>query len=231
MKITYVLMGIASVCGILALAIAPVSAGFQSKGFKEENTPSQFLDKLEEQGYDVSAIRAAVEAGDPETAHTLMQQFMEEHRDELPIPPVHRTPPSMGGDMLTTLLDRLEEQGYDISAIRAAIEAGDPETAHTLMQQFMEEHRDEIPAFPDNGDRMIRHMDRLEEQGYDISAIRAAVESGDTETARTLMQQFMEEHRNEWKTPPVSSEPPANKWSSSLIRSCRMQAYEGMQRR
>jgi hypothetical protein len=95
----------------------------------------------------------------------------------------------------------------------------------------MEEHRDEIPAFPDNGDRMIRHMDRLEEQGYDISAIRAAVESGDTETARTLMQQFMEEHRNEWKTPPVSSEPPANKWSSSLIRSCRMQAYEGMQRR
>jgi hypothetical protein len=54
--------------------------------------PGAMLDKLEEQGYDVSAIRAAVESGDTDTARTLMQQFMEEHRDEMPAPPASERP-------------------------------------------------------------------------------------------------------------------------------------------
>lgn len=48
--------------------------------------PVKMLDRLEEQGYDVSVIRALVESGDNATAHILMQQFMEAHRDELPRP-------------------------------------------------------------------------------------------------------------------------------------------------
>jgi DNA-binding transcriptional MerR regulator len=107
------------------------------------------------------------------------------------------------------MLDRLEEQGYNVSAIRAAFESGDTDTARTLMQQFMEEHRDELPAPPERPagdgagtcDRMTGHLDRLEAQGYDVSAIRAAVESGDTDTARTLMHQFMQEHRDELPKP------------------------------
>lgn len=46
----------------------------------------QHLGKLQEQGYDVSAIRAAVENGDMEEAKSLLREFMEEHRDELPVP-------------------------------------------------------------------------------------------------------------------------------------------------
>jgi len=105
-------------------------------------------------------------------------------------------------------LDRLEEQGYDMSAVRAAIESGDYETARTLMQQFMEEHKDELPMSPagdraGNGERMSGHLDRLEEQGYDMSEVRAAIESGDYETARTLMRQFMEEHKDELPMSPA----------------------------
>ena len=55
----------------------------------------------------------------------------------------------MGGGTMTAHLDRLEEQGYDVSAIRAAIENGDETTARSLMQQFMEEHKDEFPSPPD----------------------------------------------------------------------------------
>lgn len=44
---------------------------------------------------------------------------------------------------------------------------------------------------PAGGDRMAGALDKLGEQGYDVSAIRAAVESGDMETARELMQEFM----------------------------------------
>ena len=89
----------------------------------------------------------------------------------------------MGGSTTTAHLDQLEEQGYDVSAIRAAIESGDEETARSLMQQFMEEHKDEFPSPDQNEDRMTARLDQLEEQGYDVSAIRAAIESGDEATA------------------------------------------------
>jgi hypothetical protein len=52
------------------------------------------------------------------------------------------------GERLTAHLDQLESLGYDVSDIRAAVESGDYETAHTLVQQFMEEHKDELPAPP-----------------------------------------------------------------------------------
>jgi len=48
--------------------------------------PVKMLDRLEERGIDVSAIRAAFKSGDMNTVHTLMQQFMEAHKDELPQP-------------------------------------------------------------------------------------------------------------------------------------------------
>ena len=66
----------------------------------------------------------------------------------------------------------------------------------------MEEHKDELPAPPGREDRMTVQLDQIEEQGYDVSAIRTAVESGDVDTARLLMQQFMEEHKDELPAPP-----------------------------
>ena len=99
-------------------------------------------------------------------------------------------------------LEKLEDQGYDVSAIRAAVENGDMETARELLRQFMEEHRDELPNSSGKSDRILKHLEKLEEQGYDVSAIRAAVDNGDMETARELLRQFMEEHRDELPSPP-----------------------------
>jgi hypothetical protein len=52
----------------------------------------------------------------------------------------------MGGSTMTAHLNHLEEQGYEVSTIRTAVESGDRDTARSLMQQFMEEHKDELPA-------------------------------------------------------------------------------------
>ncbi|RXE57044.1 hypothetical protein ABH15_02625 [Methanoculleus taiwanensis] len=161
MKRSTIAIGVASVFCILALLAAPAAAAFQNgtagegigpRGGALPNGelglgPDAFLDKLEAQGYDVSEIRAVVESGDHETARTLMQQFMEEHRDELPARPENG---NRGFGPLARLND-LEQQGYDVSGIRDAIDNGDHETARALMQQFMEEHRDELPARPQNG--------------------------------------------------------------------------------
>ncbi|MBN1194837.1 MAG: hypothetical protein JXA08_05765 [Methanomicrobiaceae archaeon] len=187
-------------CAVIALVISPAIAfaGASGSGGHPGCEMAGHLDRLEEQGYDISAIRAALESGDGETARTLMRQFMEEHRDELEMP----APPG-DGNRMAGHLDRLEEQGYDVSAIRAALESGDGETARTLVRQFMEEHGDELdfPIPPHGGNRMAGHLGRLEEQGYDVSSIRAALESGDEETVRTLVRQFMEEHCDELDFP------------------------------
>lgn len=50
----------------------------------------------------------------------------------------------------------------------------------------------------DVNERITKHLEKLEDAGYDVSEIRAAVESGDMETARTLLREFMEEHRDEF---------------------------------
>jgi len=200
MKKFHTLIGVASVLCILALIAVPASAFFpnaeKAQGDRMDGGagPLGHLDRLEERGYDVSEIRTAIENGDHETARTLLQQFMEEHKGELPA----GSDDGKRGFDLTNHLDRIEDQGYDVSEIRTALENGDHETARTLLQQFMEEHKDELPARPDEGCRgPLGHLDRLEAQGYDVSEIRTAIENGDHETARTLLQQFMEEHKDE----------------------------------
>lgn len=108
--------------------------------------PVKMLDRLEEQGVDVSAIRAAVESGNMETVHTLMQQFMETYKDLMPFRnATEKNAPGFGPGMMENRLAQLEAKGYDVSAIRAAVESGDRDTVRTLMQQFMEAHKDEMP--------------------------------------------------------------------------------------
>jgi hypothetical protein len=164
---------IAAFVGLVCLIASPVIAvsspgdsGLQSPpaGDTGGRMPG-LLSHLEEQGFDMSAIQAAVTNGDLDTARTLLDQFMQQHRDELPAPPAREigtggpgvldtlgelpAPPAGDkGDRMPGLLDHLEEQGYNVSAIQAAVTSGDMDTARTLMQQFMQQHRDELPAPP-----------------------------------------------------------------------------------
>jgi hypothetical protein len=46
------------------------------------------------------------------------------------------------------LLANLTAQGYDVSAISAAVTSGDYKTAMTLLQEFRTAHPDALPAHP-----------------------------------------------------------------------------------
>jgi len=106
------------------------------------------------------------------------------------------------GARMLLMLDNLTAQGYDVTAIRNAVTTGDFGTAHTLMQEFRTANPDAFPApgegtgkglgsrQPD-GARMLLMLDNLTAQGYDVTAIRNAVTTGDFGTAHTLMQEFM----------------------------------------
>ncbi len=105
------------------------------------------------------------------------------------------------GERMLLMLDNLTAQGYDITAIRNAVTTGDFGTAQTLMQEFRTANPDAFPARGDgagkgsmngeaNGERMLLMLDNLTAQGYDVSAIRTAVTTGEFGTAHTLMQEF-----------------------------------------
>ncbi len=75
----------------------------------------------------------------------------------------------------------------------------------TQLKEFRTAHPDGYPAFANctgkgpmtggaNGERMLLVLDNLTAQGYDVTAIHAAVTSGDYKTAITLMQEFRTAH-------------------------------------
>jgi len=52
------------------------------------------------------------------------------------------------------------------------------------------------------GDRISALLQNLTEQGYDVSDISAAVQSGDLQTAHTLLRQFIDDRRDAMPAPP-----------------------------
>jgi hypothetical protein len=165
-----------------------------------------------------------------------MDEFLEANKDAFPQPPENgmagncsRLKPAADGtagnsSRMDGLLNMLDEQGYDMSAIESALSSGDSATARTLMDQFREEHADTFPVLhaggmagnssrielpaPPIGDRqgdgrgIYGLLDTLEEQGYDVSTIQSAVESGEIASARTLVQQFVDANQIELPAPP-----------------------------
>jgi hypothetical protein len=111
-----------------------------------------------------------------------------------------------GGQFVSEkLLSNLTAKGYDVSAISAAVTSGDNTTAMTLIKEFRTAHPDAFPAHakrtgmgPMNGQvqgqRMSQMLSNLTAKGYNVSAIGAAVTSGDYATATTLMKEFRTAH-------------------------------------
>jgi hypothetical protein len=158
MKIPRIYIGALAVFCIFALVLGTVSSAAMAQQGTGNNTkngagqfgPEKMLDNLTAQGFDVSAIRAAVTSGNYETARTLMQEFRTAHPDVLPArgEGVGKGPLTgeKNGERMLLMLDNLTAQGFDVSAIREAVTSGNYETAHTLMQQFRTSHPDALPA-------------------------------------------------------------------------------------
>jgi len=158
MKTPKIYIGALAVFCIAALVIGTSGAATmtqQGTGNNLKNTDGQFgpekmLDNLTAQGYDVSAIREAVTSGNYETAHTLMQEFRIAHPDAVPAPGKGtgkgRMPGEANGERMLPMLANLTAQGYDVSAISAAVTSGDYKTAQTLMKEFRTAHPDAFPA-------------------------------------------------------------------------------------
>lgn len=107
-------------------------------------------------------------------------------------------------------LVRLEEQGIDVTEIQTAFESGDKDTVHQLVGELRDTGVTEIDDGHDfesggeeaGSDRIGEqkrreqievHIEMIEENGIDVTDIRAALELGDMDAVRALMAEFCEE--------------------------------------
>ena len=86
-------------------------------------------------------------------------------------------------ERMDRLLDSLEEKGFDVSAIRAALGSGDTGTARTLLQQFLQDNKDALPEKPARGDSPARGLSQA--GNTDSPAVNNPASTGNTTVFRT----------------------------------------------
>lgn len=100
------------------------------------------------------------------------------------------------------MIERLEQQGVDVTGVKTALQQGDANAVKEWLQAYREAHQGEMMKGAGkgpmtgvaNGERMPGMPGNLTAKGYDVSAIRSAVTSGDYKTAQTLLQEFRTAH-------------------------------------
>jgi len=151
--ITYI--GAFAVCCIVALVIGTASgAAMTQQGFgnnlKDKDGqfgPQKLIERLEQQGVDVTGVKTALQNGDTTAVKEWLQSYRQANQGEM-VKGTGKGPMTgvAKGERMLRMLDNLAAQGNDVSAIRAAVTSGSYETAHTLMQEFRTAHPDAFPA-------------------------------------------------------------------------------------
>jgi DNA-binding transcriptional MerR regulator len=205
-----VLCIIALVMGTASAAVITATASTSSTStgpFHKHPSPESLISFLEQQGVDVSEVKAALQDGDTEAVHA----WLEAHRPTRP-EGAGRSPPDLADPARQQeIITRLEEKGVDVTEAKTALQNGDTDA----VKAWLEAHRPEKPdgtgrAPPDLSDpvKLQEIITRLEEKGVDVTGLKTAFQDGDTEAVKA----WLEAHRpakpeGAGRSPPDLSDP------------------------
>jgi len=97
-------------------------------------------------------------------------------------------------DMIT----HIEQQGVDISEVRTALQNGDNEAVKSWLDAYREENKGDMQAREDRPGPE-KFIERLEQQGVDVSEVRTALQNGDNEAVKSWLDAYREEHSDQMK--------------------------------
>lgn len=140
----------------------------------------QMVQNLTTKGYDLTQIQAALDKGDEQTARKLLTQFWDQHPEVRPAIPV---------DRIKGMVQNLSAKGYDTKDIQAAVDSGDGSKASALLNQFFQAHPEARPTFTADPAQLSSRIERLKQQGVDVTDIEKAYVSGDMNKTRDLIRQ------------------------------------------
>ncbi len=150
--------------------------------------PGDIIDKLEKQGVDVSSAKTAIQNGDTAALKSWLDAYREANPRNLT---ANQDRPLPG-----KIIDKLEQQGVDVSAARTAIQNGDT----AALKSWFDAHREANPRnITANQDRPVPGdiIDKLEKQGVDVSAAKTAIQNGDTAALKSWLEDFRASHADE----------------------------------
>lgn len=140
----------------------------------------EMIQNLTAKGYDLTQIQTALDKGDNQTAFQLLNQFYDQHPEARPQMPIER---------IKGTVQNLTVKGFDTAEIQAAIDSGDGTKANTLLNQLYQAHPEARPTFSMDPAQMKTRIERLKQQGVDVTEIQKAYDSGDMNKTGNLIRQ------------------------------------------
>jgi hypothetical protein len=174
----------------------PEGSGRSPPDLTNPTSQEKIITRLEERGVDVTEVKTALQNGDTEA----VQAWLETHRPERP-EGAGRSPPDLTDPTSQEkIITRLEERGVDVTEVKTALQNGDTEA----VQAWLETHRPERPegsgrSPPDLTDPVQEQkiIDRLEEQGVDVSEVETDLQNGDTTAVQAWLESYLHSHEGE----------------------------------
>ena len=105
----------------------------------------------------------------------------------------HGQPPSM-----EAMIDHLEQQGVDVTEVITALRNGDDEAVKAWLDAYREAHKGEMQAREDRPGPE-KFIERLEQQGVDVTEVKTALQNGDNEAVKTWLEAYREENRDQMR--------------------------------
>ena len=84
--------------------------------------------------FTASSLESVPATGDLEGVQQYVDRFWQEHPETRP------DPSGISLDGIATVVTNLTASREELSAVQAALDRGDPDTAHTLLERFVQEH-------------------------------------------------------------------------------------------
>jgi SOS response regulatory protein OraA/RecX len=131
-KFVFALAGLAVLCVCAAMA-APLATGDGAGrgGMMQDGNGAQVaLEKMQANGVDTTELEAALENGDREA----VRAFLQENRPA-DAPAMNEDRSAMNEERMQQMIQKMQANGVDTTALETALENGDREAVHTFMQE------------------------------------------------------------------------------------------------
>jgi hypothetical protein len=188
-------MAIALLCALtLVIGMAnaaaipqPTGAG-NLKNRAGQFAPDKIIGRLEQQGVDLTEVRTALQNGDTATVKAWLKSYFEAHKGEMA---GHRQSPD-----LQTIITHLEQKGVDVTEVKAALQNGDTGAVKAWLEAYRQTQKN-TRAQGNGHFGPEKIIGRLEQQGVDVTEVKAALQIHDTASVKAWLDAYLKAHPDE----------------------------------
>ena len=193
MKTPKIIVGALIVYCIVVLLIGMANAvnltrpatGDHFKSRAGQFAPQKIIDRLEQQGVDATEALTALQKGDTAAVKAWLTSYFEAHKGTM----AHVRPSPDPRAVIT----RLEQDGVDVSEAKTALQNGDTGAVKAWLEAYRQTQKNTIAQ--GNGQfGPEKIIDRLEQEGVDVTEVKAALQNHDTASVKTWLDAYLKAH-------------------------------------